>query len=86
MGVAIGVDSHKSTLAVAVLDELGRVIGSDEFSNDDRGHGALLEWIKVHDVERRDRDRRNRQLRGRSWPPAHRGERGHQRGPCVPAA
>jgi len=24
MGVAIGVDSHKSTLAVAVLDELGR--------------------------------------------------------------
>jgi transposase len=52
MGVAIGIDSHKSTLAVAVLDELGRVIGSDEFSNDDRGHGRLLEWIKAHDVER----------------------------------
>ena len=52
MGVAIGVDSHKSTLAVAVLDELGRVIGTEEFSNDDPGHGALLEWIKVHDVER----------------------------------
>jgi hypothetical protein len=52
MGVAIGVDSHKSTLAVAVLDELGRVIGSNEFSNDDSGHGTLLEWIKRHDVER----------------------------------
>lgn len=52
MGVAIGVDSHKSTLAVAVLDELGRVIGTEEFSNDGPGHGALLEWIKVHDVER----------------------------------
>jgi hypothetical protein len=29
MGVAIGVDSHKSSLAVAALDELGRV-GEDE--------------------------------------------------------
>jgi hypothetical protein len=37
MGVAIGVDSHKSTLAVAVLDELGRVIGTEEFSNDGPG-------------------------------------------------
>jgi transposase len=46
------VDSHTSTLAVAVLDELGKVVGSREFANDDRGHGALLEWIKVHDGER----------------------------------
>jgi hypothetical protein len=47
MRVTIGVDSHKSTLAVAVLDELGKVVGSRESANDDRGHGALLEWIKV---------------------------------------
>ena len=52
MGEAIGVDSHKSTLAVAVLDELGRVIGSNEFANDDSGHSTLLEWIKRHDVDR----------------------------------
>ena len=42
MGVAVGVDSHKSSLAVAVLDELGRLVGSREFLNDDGGHGALL--------------------------------------------
>jgi hypothetical protein len=52
MGVAVGVDSHKSSLAVAVLDELGRLVGSREFSNDDGGHGALLEWIRGHDDNR----------------------------------
>jgi transposase len=44
MGVAIGVDSHKSSLAAAALDELGRVIGAREFSNDALGHRALLKW------------------------------------------
>lgn len=38
MGVAIGVDSHKSTLAAAALDELGRVLATEEFTNDDRAH------------------------------------------------
>ena len=38
MGVAVGVDSHKSSLAVAALDELGRVVGAKEFPNDARGH------------------------------------------------
>jgi hypothetical protein len=27
MGVAIGVDSHKGTLAVGVLDNIGRAVG-----------------------------------------------------------
>jgi transposase len=40
------------SLAVAVLDELGRLVGSREFSNDDGGHGALLEWIRGHDDNR----------------------------------
>lgn len=40
MGVTIGVDSHKSSLAVAALDELGRVVGVREFPNDGRGHGV----------------------------------------------
>jgi hypothetical protein len=31
MGVAIGVDSHKSSLAAAALDEFGRVVGGKEF-------------------------------------------------------
>jgi transposase len=47
MGVAIGVDSHKSSLAAAALDGLGRVEGVKEFSNDGRGHDALLRWAKA---------------------------------------
>jgi hypothetical protein len=42
MGVAIGVDSHKSSLAVGVLDEIGRAVGVREFVNDERGHELLL--------------------------------------------
>ena len=45
MGVAIGVDSHKSSLAVGVLDEVGRTVGVSEFANDRRGHASLIEWI-----------------------------------------
>lgn len=52
MGVAIGVDSHKSSLAVAVLDELGRVVGVREFPNDARGHERLFEWSKAQGHER----------------------------------
>ncbi|MGH2703482.1 MAG: IS110 family transposase [Actinomycetota bacterium] len=52
MGVAIGVDSHKSTLAAAALDELGRVIGTEEFTNDDGGHDALLEWVMGYGADR----------------------------------
>jgi transposase len=51
MGVAIGVDSHKSSLAAAGLDELGRVVGVREFPNDARGHEALLQWGKVQGQE-----------------------------------
>lgn len=47
MGVAIGVDSHKSSLAAAALDELGRVVGVREFPNDERGHDALLRWSRA---------------------------------------
>jgi transposase len=52
MGVAIGVDSHKSLLAAAALDELGRVVVVREFPNDARGHDALLRWSKVQDRDR----------------------------------
>ena len=52
MGVAIGVDSHKSSLAAAALDELGRVVGAREFPNEARGHDALLHWSKTQGRER----------------------------------
>ncbi|MGH2792392.1 MAG: hypothetical protein ACRDJ0_15595 [Actinomycetota bacterium] len=34
MKVAIGIDSHKDSLAAAAVDELGRVLGVMEVSND----------------------------------------------------
>jgi transposase len=52
MGVVIGVDSHKSSLAVGVIDELGRVLATREFSNDERGHSSLLGWIDQHGMKR----------------------------------
>lgn len=45
MGVAIGIDSHKSSLAVAVLDDLGRQVGVREFGNDPVEHENLRRWI-----------------------------------------
>src|SRR5665809_141083 len=48
MGVAVGVDSHKSSLAIAVLDDLGRPIGVREFVNDSRGHDAVVKWVAQH--------------------------------------
>lgn len=45
MGVAIGMDSHKETLAAAAVDELGRVIDVREFRNRPDGHRALIGWI-----------------------------------------
>jgi transposase len=47
MDVAIGIDSHKRSLAAAVLDVLGRVIDAREFSNDERGHISLLKWART---------------------------------------
>ena len=52
MGVAIGVDSHKSSLAVGVLDEIGRVVGVREFTNDERGHELLINWARGCGSER----------------------------------
>ena len=45
MGVPAGVDSHKSSLAVGVVDEPGRVPGATEFPNDDRGHAKVFPWL-----------------------------------------
>jgi transposase len=49
MDVAVGIDSHKSSLAVAGLDALGRVVASKEFPNDERGHAA---WVRSKGASR----------------------------------
>ena len=45
MSVAIGVDSHKQTLAAAVVDQVGKELGSRVFPNDPKGHRRALKWI-----------------------------------------
>jgi transposase len=50
--VAIGVDPAKGSLAVAAVDALGRVLDAQVFSNDPRGHRALLEWIRARGPNR----------------------------------
>ena len=52
MEVAIGVDPSKSSLAVAAVDPLGRVLGTGEFSNDPRGHRALFRWARERGPDR----------------------------------
>lgn len=44
----IGVDSHRSTPAAAVIDPVGRVLDVAEFDNDPAGHRRLLAWRKGH--------------------------------------
>ncbi len=45
MEVAIGIDTHKGSLAAAAVDPLGRVLGAREFTNDPTGHRLLLRWV-----------------------------------------
>lgn len=48
MGVTVGIDSHKSSLAVAVLDDLGRLLGIREFANNPIEHENLRRWVASH--------------------------------------
>jgi transposase len=43
---AIGVDTHKATLAACAIDDLGGVLGENEFANDRAGHLALAAWAR----------------------------------------
>jgi len=52
MGVTVGIDSHKSSLAVAVLDDLGRLVGVREFANNPEEHEKLRSWIEAHGAAR----------------------------------
>jgi transposase len=53
MDVAIGVDSHKGSLAAAAVDAVGRVLDVREFPNRPDGHRALLGWMKGRGEPRR---------------------------------
>ena len=41
---AIGVDTHKATLAACAIDELGRAIDEATFGNDPAGYLAFIAW------------------------------------------
>lgn len=53
MEVAIGIDTHKGSLAAASVDALGRVLGVREFGNDPTGHRSLVRWVKGQGQPRR---------------------------------
>lgn len=44
--VAGGVDTHRDTHTAAVLDTVGRVLGTAVFTTDAAGYGALLDWMR----------------------------------------
>jgi hypothetical protein len=44
--VAVGIDTHKRSLAAAAVDALGRVLGVREFGNDPTGHRSLARWVR----------------------------------------
>jgi transposase len=46
LGVAVGIDSRKRTLAVAAVDSVGKVTAAREFPNHRQGHMELLTWVR----------------------------------------
>jgi transposase len=44
---AIGIDTHKRTLAACAVDAVGAVIGEETFDNDPVGHDALAAWARA---------------------------------------
>src|SRR4051794_9627257 len=42
----VGIDTHKSSLAVCVADELGRQLAVESFRNDPGGHRGLHAWVE----------------------------------------
>jgi transposase len=43
--VTIGIDAHKRSLAVCLVDELGRELAARVFANEPRAHRALHAWV-----------------------------------------
>lgn len=53
MAIVFGIDSHKSSLAVCGVDELGRELCRAVFANAPEGHRALLRWVREQGSRRR---------------------------------
>jgi transposase len=48
---AIGIDTHKATLAACAVDGLGMAHAERTFDNDPAGHRALLDWAQAADPD-----------------------------------
>jgi hypothetical protein len=42
--ITVGVDTHAGTHVAAVVDNVGRVLGTESFAADAKGYGALVAW------------------------------------------
>ena len=47
-----GIDTHKDTLAVAVVDEAGRLVAGGDVPNTERGFAQLVDMFNTHYVQR----------------------------------
>jgi len=45
--VAIGVDTHRASLAACAVDAAGRAVAERSFANSASGHRALLRWLRA---------------------------------------
>ena len=43
-----GINTHKDTLAVAVIDDVGRLLASVEAANTEPGFAAIVELLEAH--------------------------------------
>jgi len=50
--VIAGIDSHKDTLAVAVVDDTGRLVASGDVPNTERGFAQLVDMFTSHHLQR----------------------------------
>lgn len=46
-----GIDTHKDTLAVAIIDAQGRLL-ADDVANSERGFDRLTQLLEQHQVQR----------------------------------
>src|SRR3954468_22743633 len=52
VGVLAGIDTHKDTLAVAVIDDAGRPVVVTEVANTEAGFDSLERLLTAHSVTR----------------------------------
>ena len=50
--VIAGIDTHKDTLAVAVVDDSGRLVAGADVPNTERGFAQLVDMFTAHHVQR----------------------------------